>query len=79
MMEMDQISDYQVFKDYGKAKYNSKSKWITNAPQGYQKIKVHLVFACKHERHHKAQLVASSDLTPDPIDSRYSGVVQEGH
>ena len=28
-MEMDQISEYQVFKDYAKAKYNPKSKWIT--------------------------------------------------
>ena len=32
-------------------------------------------FACKHDRHHKARLVAGSHLTPDPIDSIYSGVV----
>ena len=48
-----------------------------NAPQGWQKIKVHLVFACKHDGHHnhKARLVAGGHLTPDPIDSIYSGVV----
>ena len=71
-MEMDQINEYQVFKDHGKTKYNPKSKWITNAPQGYQKIKV---FACQHDGHHKAWLVAAGNLTPDPIDSIYSGVV----
>ena len=36
-------------------------------------------FACKHDGHHKAQLVAAGNLTPDPIDSIYSGVVQLGH
>ena len=57
--------------DHGRAKYDPKSKRITNAPQGYQKIKVHLVFAgC-----HKARLIAGGHLTPDPIDSIYSGVV----
>ena len=74
-MEMDQISEYQIFKDDGKAKYNPKSKWITNAPQGYQRINVHLVFACKHDGHHKSRSVAAGTFTPDPIDSIYSGVV----
>ena len=32
-------------------------------------------FACKHDGHHKARLVAGGHLTPDPIDSIYSGVV----
>ena len=47
------------------------------APQSYQKIKVQLVFACKHDRCHKARLVAGGHQTPDPIDrsSIYSGVV----
>ena len=56
-------------------KYDPKSNRITNAPQGYQKIKVHLVFACKHDGHYKARLVAGGHLSPDPIDSIYSGVV----
>ena len=46
-----------------------------NAPQGYQKIKVHLVFACRHDGCHKARLVGGGHLTPDLIDSIYSGVV----
>ena len=73
--ELDQINKYQVFIDHGRAKYNPISKRITNAPHGYQKITVHLVFACKHDEHHKARLVAGGHLTPDPIDSIYSGVV----
>ena len=37
--------------------------------------KVHLVFACKHDGHNKGSLVAGGHLTPDPMDSIYSGVV----
>ena len=44
-------------------------------PQGYQKIKGHLVFARKHDGCHKARLVAGGHLAPDAIDSIYSGVV----
>ena len=47
--ELDQINEYQVFIDHGIAKYDPKSKRIMNPPQGYQKIKVHLVLACKHD------------------------------
>ena len=36
---------------------------------------MHLVFACKHDGCHKARLVAGGHLTPDPVDSIYSGVV----
>ena len=70
-MELDQINEYQVFIDHGAAKYDLKSKRITNVLQGYQKIMVHLVFACKHDGHHQARLVAGGHLTPDPIDSIY--------
>ena len=62
-MEMDQINEHQVFKDHGKAKYNRKSNQISNASQGYHKIKV---FACNHDGYHKAQLVAAGNLTPIP-------------
>ena len=58
-MEMDQINEYHVFKDHGKAEYDPKSKQITKAAQGYQRIKLHLVFACKHDGHHKARLIAA--------------------
>ena len=73
--ELDQINEYQVFIDHGRAKYDPKSKRITNAPQGCQKINVHLVFACKDDGCHKARQVACGHLTPDPIDNIYSGVV----
>ena len=73
--ELDQINEYQVFIDHGRAKYDPKSKRITNAPQGYQKINVLLAFAFKHDGHHKARLVAGGHLTLDPVDSIYSGVV----
>ena len=49
-MEIEQIKEYQVFKDYGKAVYE-KDK-IGNAPKGYQEIRVHLIAygSCKvHE------------------------------
>ena len=52
-MELDQIKKYQVFIDNAIAKYGHKSKRVTNAPQGYHKIKVDQVFACKHDGHHK--------------------------
>ena len=69
-----------VFISQGKAQYDPKSKRIINAPLGYQKIKVHLVFACKHDGCHKAKSVAGGPvvgghLTPDPIHSICSGVV----
>ena len=69
--ELDQINKYKVFIDHGRAKYDPKSKRITNAPEGYQKIMVHLVLACKHDGCHKARLVAGGHRTPDPIDSIY--------
>ena len=34
-----------------------------------------MVFACKHNKCHKARLVVGGHLTPDPIDSIYSGVL----
>ena len=73
--ELDQINKYKVFINHGRAKYDPKSKRVINAPQGYQKIKVHLVFVCKHDGCHKARLVAGGHITPDPIDSIYSEVV----
>ena len=46
-----------------------------NAPEEYQKIRVHLVFDVKHNGHHKARLVAGGHLTREPVESVYSGVV----
>ena len=74
-LEMDQINEYMVFQDHGKAKIDPKSRKVSNATEGYQKIRVHLIFAVKHDGRHKARLVAGGHLTPDPIESIYSGVV----
>ena len=74
-LEMDQINEYKVFQDHGKAQYDPKSRKVSNAPNGYQKIRVHLIFAVKHDGRHKARLVAGGHLTPDPIETIYSGVV----
>ena len=74
-MELDHINEYQVFIGHGTAKYDPKSKRVTSATQRYKKFKVHLVFACKHDGCHKARLVSGGHLTPDPINSIYSGVV----
>ena len=74
-LEMDQINEYKVFQDDGKAKIDHKLRKVSNAPDGYQKIRVHLIFAVKHDGRHKPRLVAGGHLTPDPIENIYSGVV----
>ena len=51
-LEMDQINEYQVFQDHGKAKIDPKSRKVSNAPDGYQKIRVHLISAVKHDGRH---------------------------
>ena len=38
-------------------------------------IKVHMVYAVKHDGRHRACLVAGGHLTETPIDSVYSGVI----
>ena len=55
-MEIEQIKEYQVFKDFVKAVYNKNN--ITNAPKGHQKIRVHFVFDVKHCGKFKARLEA---------------------
>ena len=72
---MEQICEYEVLKDNGKATLDPKTGIVTNAPSGYQKIGVHLVFAVKHDGRHKARLVAGGHLTTDPVESIYSGIV----
>ena len=68
VLELTQIDDYQTFEDKGHA---SKAQ----APHGYKKIRVHLVFDVKHDGWHKAHLVADRHLTKVTIDSLYSEVV----
>ena len=66
-LEMEMMKEYQVFE----------SKGIGGRPPSadYRKIRVHFVFAVKHDGRHKARLVAGGHLTPPPATSVYSGVV----
>jgi len=63
---MSQLHEYCTFKDLGKG---------AKPPDGYRKIRVHLVFDVKHDGCHKSRLVADGHLTEIPLDSVYSGVV----
>jgi hypothetical protein len=65
-LEMAQLDDYDTFKDYGHS---------GRPPNEYKKIRVHLIFAVKHDGRHKSRLVADGHLTDVPLDSVYSGVV----
>lgn len=66
VLEMKQLDDYDTFQDEGKG---------APIPKGYKKIRVHLVYAVKHDSRHKARLVADGHLTDVPLKSVYSGVV----
>ena len=71
-LELTQIHEYKVFKDTGKAQFQN-GKVVT--PDGFQKIRVHFVYAVKHDGRFKARLVADGHLTKEPVESIYSGVV----
>ncbi len=66
LKELEQIDEYEVFIDKGKG--------YSPGP-GWKKIRVHIVYAVKHDGRHKARLVAGGHLTDTPIDSVYSSVV----
>ena len=61
-----EMSQHSTFKSLGKG---------SPGPNGYKKIRVHLVYDVKHNGRHKARLVAEGHLTDVPVDSVYSGVV----
>ena len=44
-------------------------------PKDYKRIRVHFIFNVKHDRRHKARLVARGHLTNVPLTSVYSRVV----
>ena len=71
-LELTQIHEYKVFKDTGKAQFHN-GKVVT--PDGFQKIRVHFVYAVKHDGRFKARLVADGHLTKEPVESIFSGVV----
>jgi hypothetical protein len=66
VLDMAQLAEYDVFNDKG----------IDGDPgPDFSKIRVHLVYAVKHDGRHKARLVANGHLTEVPVYSVYSGVV----
>ena len=71
-LELSQTHEYKVLKDTGKAQFHN-GKAVT--PDGFQKIRVHFVYAVKHDGRFKARLVADGHLTKEPVESIYSGVV----
>ena len=71
-LELTQIHEYKVFKDTGKAHFHNEKVVI---PDGFHKIRVHFVYAVKHDGRFKARLVADGHLTKEPVESIYSGVV----
>jgi hypothetical protein len=67
-IELQQICEYQTFIDKG---HHTK----TTPPSGYKRILVHLGFDAKHNRRHKARLVADGHLMDISLHYVYSGVV----
>ena len=67
-LEMESMLEYKVFKKWDKAILDKHQK-VTNPPKGYDRIKLHLVFAVKFDGRHKAILVADGHLTPEPIEN----------
>jgi hypothetical protein len=67
-IELGQIDEYVTFINKG---HHTK----VSPPNGFKKIRVHLVFDIKHDGRHKARLVADGHLTDILLDSVYSGVV----
>ena len=64
-LELTQIHEYKVFKDTGKAQFHN-GKAVT--PDGFQKIRVHFVYAVKHDGRFKARLVADGHLTKNLLN-----------
>ena len=64
-LELKQIDDYGVLEDLGVDGL---------VPEGFKKIRVHFVYAVKHDGRHKARLVAGGHLTDIPEYSVTSSV-----
>jgi hypothetical protein len=62
-LEMLQLAEYDsTFRDMG-------HKDTASPPTGYKKIHTHLIYDCKHDGRHKAQMVADGHLTDIPLES----------
>ena len=75
-LKMESTQSYKVLRG-GIRLFLTKTRKVINAPEGYHKIKVHLVFAIKFDGRHKARLVADGHLTPEPVENICSGVVSQ--
>ncbi len=64
--ELDQIREYDTFIPRPDLK---------EPPEGYQRVRVHFVFAVKHDPCHKARLVAGGHMTEASHEDAYSSVV----
>jgi len=60
------IDEFSTFEDLG---------FGCNPGPDYKKIRVHVVYAVKHDRRHKARLVAGGLITKTSINSVYSSFV----
>ena len=60
-LELTQIHEYKVFKDTGKAQFQN-GKVVT--PDGFQKIRVHFVYAVKHFVADSKQDLLQMDISP---------------
>ena len=67
-LETTQLDEYDVF-------INREQFQTSKIPEGFKWIKVHLIFAIKHDGRHKTMMVADRHLTDVPLDSIYSGVI----
>jgi Reverse transcriptase (RNA-dependent DNA polymerase) len=67
-LELTKIDDYDTF-------INKDHHTKVKAPDGYNKIRVHLIFDVKRDGRHKVRLVADGHLTDIPLESVYSGLV----
>ena len=67
VLEMKHIADCKVFLEAGHK---------APVPEGHKNIHAHLIFDVKHDRRHRARLVADDGhLTDAPTESVHSGVV----
>jgi len=64
--EVDEMNEIGVFRSKGRN---------APVPSNFKLIRVHMVYAVKHDGRHKARLVANGNLTGPPTEANYSGVV----
>ena len=64
--ELDQIKEYQTF---------IAPPDLKRPPEGYQFVRVHFVFAVKHDLRRKARLVTGGHMMDPPEGQTYSSVV----